>query len=309
LVRSCSQPAWFGLTGLRNEVSEAAKIVDSQLAVLQHLHTKISSWWSNVPDYLKLRLDPIPSAQKQALPLLLLLRVIYHQSLCVLHSSIVPLFSYRTNTECLPYARQISAQLSFEHANSISQLLKAVPKYSIDPNRIPSFVGYAAYTACAVQIPFFWCINREVQDLVRSNVLANLRIIQQMGKQWKFITLLVSIKKPANKIMDAFVLTLFPYCQGINARTLYAIQARHPCRLEDEPKFMDPEKLDVRKSGTDQAAASILSHNEIVWHAGSSVARTDAEITDLGLDRSRNPSPPPPPGDGKCSSSISLSVD
>ena len=130
-----------------------------------------------------------------------------------------------------------------------------------------------------------------------------------MGKQWKFITLLVSIKKPANKIMDAFVLTLFPYCQGINARTLYAIQARHPCRLEDEPKFMDPEKLDVRKSGTDQAAASILSHNEIVWHAGSSVARTDAEITDLGLDRSRNPSPPPPPGDGKCSSSISLSVD
>lgn len=123
--------------------------------------------------------------------LLLLLRVMYHQSVCILHSSIVPLFSYRSDTEHLLYARQVSAQLAFEHAQIISRLLKAVPRYSINPNQIPSFVSYAAYTACAVQIPFFWCLNPDVQARVRSNVLANLCVIQQMGKHWKYIGLLV----------------------------------------------------------------------------------------------------------------------
>ena len=199
MVRSPSTFNCSFLTGFRNEVSDTAQKAASQLKVLQDLNTKVDEWWSRVPNSFKLPPDPCSSAPEHALPLLLLLRVVYHQSLCVLHSSNVPLFSYRPTTECVPYARQISAQLSFEHANMISQLLKAVPKYSIDPDRLPSFVGYAAYTACAVQIPFFWCMNQDVQDLVRSNFLANLRIIQQMGKYWKLITLLVSDEKPADE--------------------------------------------------------------------------------------------------------------
>ncbi|OAA56300.1 Transcription factor [Niveomyces insectorum RCEF 264] len=241
-----------------------------------------------VPDSLKFPLDadagsysPTPSSPSgNSLPLLLLLRVMYHQSICILHSSIVPLFSYRSDTERILYARQVSAQLAFEHAQAISRLIQAVPHYKIDPDQIPSFVSYAAYSACAVQIPFFWCLNQDVQARVRSNVLANLRIIQHMGKHWKYIALL-----------------------GINAWTLYKAHSSHPCHLDDEPKFMDPAKLDLYWTGTDRAARSILSYNEILWQsAGSSVARTDAEITDLGIVRSRPSSVPP--ADGAVSSFI-----
>lgn len=80
----------------------------------------------------------------------------------------------------------------------------------------------------------------------------------------------------------------------MNAWTLYKAHSRHPFHLDDEPKFMDPAKLNIYWNGTDRAARSILGYNEILWQpAGSSVARTDAEITDLGLNRSRPSSAPP----------------
>ena len=163
-----------------------------QIDVVQRISCKIEDWWTAVPVSLRTSADLLPSTPQHTLPLILLLRVIYHQSVSVLHSSLVPLFSCRTTKENLKYARQISAQLSYEHASSISMLLKAVLSHSVDTDRLPSFIGYAAYSASAVLIPFFWCLDQHVQDQVRSNVLANLRIIQQMGKQWRFIALLVS---------------------------------------------------------------------------------------------------------------------
>ncbi|CAK7234816.1 hypothetical protein SBRCBS47491_009077 [Sporothrix bragantina] len=166
-----------------------------------------------------------------------------------------------TQSQLSLYSRQVSAQLAFEHAQAVSQLVKlSQRRYKIDPDRIPSFVSYAAYSACAVQIPFFWCSNQDVQTRARSNVLMNLR--------------------------------------GINSWTLYKTLSRNPPRLNDEPKFMDSSMLDFNWLGTDRAAKSIMSYSEIVWQsAGSYVERTDAEITDLGLSSRSRPSSVPPADD------------
>lgn len=183
---SIARLIWF-----RDEVYEVVKIAKSRLDILQELHSKISDWWSDLSPSLKLTADCLPTVLQQSAPLLLLLSIIYHQSLCAPHSSIVPLFSYCDVAENLSYARQISAQLAFEHVDAVSTLLKAVLKHTFDTSRTPSFVGYAAYSACAVQMPFFWCTNQDVQIRVRSNVLANLRMMQQMGRYWRFTALLV----------------------------------------------------------------------------------------------------------------------
>ncbi|ERS98385.1 hypothetical protein HMPREF1624_05169 [Sporothrix schenckii ATCC 58251] len=296
-----------GLT-LWNKISDIVKKTDvPKLTTLDSLHESLSQWWSNVPDSLKLPLElpvagetrtqdvdgdaPSSEPQHSPLPLRLLLCVMYHQSICILHSSIVPLFSYRSDSATTAalshshlslYSRHVSAQLAFEHAQAVSQLIKLSQRhYNIDPDRIPGFVSFAAYSACAVQIPFFWCSNQDVQTRARSNVLVNLRMIQQMGKHWKYVSLL-----------------------GINSWTLYKTLSRKPPRLNDEPKFMDPSMLDVSWNGTDRAAKSIMSYSEIIWQStGSYVERTDAEITDLGLSSRSRPSSVPP-ADGAVSSLI-----
>lgn len=93
----------------------------------------------------------------QDLPKLLLLQVIYNQCLCSLHSSIVPLFSWSHCEGVFAHEQQLSAQTAFEHANSVSKLQHAPLELDWNARRMPSFVGYAAYSACAIQAPFLWC--------------------------------------------------------------------------------------------------------------------------------------------------------
>jgi hypothetical protein len=123
----------------------------------------------------------------------LLVHIIYHSCLCALQSSIVPLFSCSTSDGASPYARQLSAQSALQHANAISSLLGAAREVQLDPARMPSFIGYAAYCACAVQIPFLWCSKPEIKQRAHANLLTNLSGIQGIGKHWKFIELLVSL--------------------------------------------------------------------------------------------------------------------
>lgn len=131
-------------------------------------------------------------ARKQSGPLILLLHTLYDQCLCTLHSSIVPLFSWGKPTEGLAYARQNSAQVAYEHACSISTRVRLILQSPLLIERAPSFFGYAAYSSCAIQIPFLWCSKPEVRACAFANMIENLRCIQEMGKYWKFIALLVS---------------------------------------------------------------------------------------------------------------------
>jgi len=160
-----------------------------RLASIQALDGRTNEWWSKLHQSLQITPAEMPS---EIIPSLLLVHIIYHSCLCALHSSIVPLFSWSTSDRASPYARQLSAQSALQHANAISSLLGAAREVQLEPARMPSFIGYAAYCACTVQIPFLWCSKPEIKRRAHANLLTNLGAIQGIGKQWKLIELLVS---------------------------------------------------------------------------------------------------------------------
>jgi hypothetical protein len=147
--------------------------------------------WNELPPDLKLTAPKIAAVLPDALPIILLLNVVYHQSLCALHASIVPLFSWGSGDESWSLARQSSAQVAFEQASATSELIDAVLSTYTRLSAIPSFVAYAAYSGCAIQIPFLWCSNPGVKDRVHANITANVKMIQTLAAYWKFAALLV----------------------------------------------------------------------------------------------------------------------
>jgi hypothetical protein len=122
-----------------------------RLVSIQALDGRINEWWSKLHQSFQIAPAEMPS---NIIPSLLLVHIIYHSCLCALHTSIVPLFSWSISDGASPYARQLSAQSALQHANAISSLLGAAREVQLDPARMLSFIGYAAYCACAVQIPF-----------------------------------------------------------------------------------------------------------------------------------------------------------
>jgi len=180
----------------RTEVYQLVKKVETnlppRLAAIQELDSKVGKWWNELPSSLDLSPDTIPLVPQDTLPLRLLVHVVYHQCLCALHSSIVPLFSWTSATNGYSYARQVSAQIAYEHATAVSLLINSALQHSWDASRVPSFVGYAGYCSSAILIPFIWCIQPDIRERARLNVLANLTMIRLLGRYWKFIGLLVS---------------------------------------------------------------------------------------------------------------------
>lgn len=152
-------------------------------------------WWSNTPQQLKLSPSQVPTADRFWLPKILLLNVVYHQALCALHASIVPLFCWTISEEeeIWALARKTSAQIAYEHAGSISALIGAVLSHYPKLAAMPSFVSYAAYCGCAIQIPFIWSADTTANHRAQLNVRANIRMIRTMARYWKFADLLVSI--------------------------------------------------------------------------------------------------------------------
>lgn len=168
-------------TGLVDRVSD-----------IHRLDERISMWWSNVPQRLKLKTLEIPTADPYWLPRILLLNIVYHQSLCALHASIVPLFCWAVSEEKWALARKTSAQIAYEHACSVSAMIDAVLSHYPKLAATPAFVSYAAYCSCAIQIPFIWSADAAVSQRAQLNVRANIRMIRAMAKYWKLADLLVS---------------------------------------------------------------------------------------------------------------------
>lgn len=168
-----------------------------KLPRIQALDERISQWRLQLPESFSLTPQTVSFVPPTILPRLLLIHIVYHQCLCALHASLVPMFSWSAYSTDYAKARQFSAQTAWEHANCVSSLLAAVLNLSSatatswDPRRIPSFVGYAAYCASAIQMPFMWCLNPSVKDLARQNVVTNLRTMQCLGEHWKLVALLV----------------------------------------------------------------------------------------------------------------------
>lgn len=126
------------------------------------------------------------------IPRVMLINMVYHQALCALHASIVPLFCWGEGDETWLSARLLSAQVAYEHAGAASQLLGAVLSNYDRVRAMPSFVAYAAYCGCAIQIPFMWSPNPAVKEKAHTNVKTNMEMIRIAAEDWKFSALLVS---------------------------------------------------------------------------------------------------------------------
>jgi hypothetical protein len=136
----------------------------------------------------------------------LILHVIYHQSMCALHASVVPLISLGTARHFNPYAhaQRLSAQVAYENACHVSSLVsKAVSRCPEDAYKWSGFVGYALYCSCACQLPFLWSVESSISAFASKNIKANLETMAKIGQNWRYVLNLVSYgsaSKPARAI-------------------------------------------------------------------------------------------------------------
>ncbi|KAK6366036.1 uncharacterized protein PV06_04489 [Exophiala oligosperma] len=233
----------------------------TRLSDIQALDGRIHDTYSMLAPCFQLDPTNISLVPPNDLGNLLLLHIIYHQCWCSLHSSIVPLFSWSAFDDSCAYAQQLSGQTALEHSYAVSSLLEATLASDWDAERLPSFIGYAAYAACAIQTPFLWCSKPDVKQRAVRCILANLQTMQVMGRQWQF-----------TKILGRF------------ARGLYKLHGSRVVPLTDEPKNMSPAALKGFKTSNPRARLSILTHNTIIVSEEGSFARGAEDIGDLGLD-------------------------
>lgn len=193
------------LTMCRNQTCELIqkkpRNMQSYLVAVQELDLAVSKWHGGLPASFQTLNQNLPDDLAVS-PTLYLLHFFYHQCMCSLHASVVPLFCWGGFTnDANPLAQQLSAQTAFEHSRSISSLASSILAGAFPASRGNSFLGYACYCACAVIIPFLRCTNVAVRARAHQDVLANLTLIQELGTYWKFTKLLVTTPHSASKII------------------------------------------------------------------------------------------------------------
>lgn len=180
----------------RSSVLAFIKTSDSSLSKrlpeIYALHEKLSAWRRALAPDMYMTPSVVAGASKDMLHKILLISIVYHQSICVLHASIVPIFCWGEGDDTWGLARQVSAQLAYEHACTITDLFSTVlsaPNSNL--SAMPNFVAYAAYCGCAIQIPFAWSANESVKEKALANVKTNMKILDTMALYWRFAALLV----------------------------------------------------------------------------------------------------------------------
>ncbi len=78
-----------------------------------------------------------------------------------------------------------------------------------------------------------------------------------------------------------------------------SVHANKPLHLENEPKWLQPEKLNGFRIIASQARASILSHNSVLWKEDGVSVEGD-EVTDLGFGNAQ------PAGESQTAKSVLL---
>jgi hypothetical protein len=250
-----------------------------KVPAIHALDQRLSDWWQRLrPEF---KLDPlnVSSVPEDIFPKVLLLNIAYHQSLCALHASIVPIFCWGEGDEVWLSARQLSAQRAYEHACAASELLYPVLSSYDRLCAMPSFISYAAYCGCAIQIPFLWSSNPALKQRAITNVRTNVRMVQTIADYWKFAALLVRNMFVPRITGEAWanLFLSFPF-QNIYVKCLHNGLKRHPIILEAEPKDMDPRKLTSFKVNAPHAQASILEFSLILWGKGGGYVNSGEEV-------------------------------
>ncbi|UZP41761.1 hypothetical protein NXS19_009577 [Fusarium pseudograminearum] len=215
--------------------------LSSRIQQIFAIEDKILTWWTNVPLRFKVDASATSDVYPESLPKILLINFIYHQSLCALHSSIVPLFCWSKGDISQSSARHLSAQIAFEHAGAISVLTSRILSTSCSLSAMPIFVAYAAYSSCAIQIPFLWCSEPTVRAKARSNVELNMGVIEGMSSYWKLASLL-----------------------QVYVRCIYDVHKSNPPSISNEPRYTDFAAFSQFGVDSDLAKASILEFTRIL---------------------------------------------
>ncbi|KEF54552.1 uncharacterized protein A1O9_08994 [Exophiala aquamarina CBS 119918] len=234
--------------------------VSTRMCAIYALDAKISQWWSKLPDQFQVTPSNISTIPTGLLPKILLMQTVYRQCLTAIHASIIPLFSWSTEDDAWPAARRLSAIVAFDHAREASTLFEAVLKHYPEPSAIPSFVAYAAYCGCAIQVPFIWCCEQPVRESAYANVKTNAAMIRVLAKHWKFAAIL-----------------------EVHLRYIYKIHSRAPSFLENEPKYLDASKLKGIRMHSTRARDSILGHTHILWSENGDFLKK-GEVPSLGAE-------------------------
>ncbi|KAJ3527969.1 hypothetical protein NM208_g10445 [Fusarium decemcellulare] len=244
--------------------SPEAELTSQRISRIYALDEELSVWWRTLKAEFKLNLEhknPNPLKSDDTFPKLLLINVIYHQSLCALHASIVPLFCWTAGDDNWAKVRKLSAQTAFDHACAASVLINATLVSYKKLSTMSLFIAYAAYCGYAIQLPFLWCSNPMVREQVRTNLGANLRMIDVMTKYWRYAPLL-----------------------KLYARCLYNVHKKYPSPLEDIPSAIDITRL-IRIPFTSSAArVSILDFIGILWTTSDGYTEPGEEVVDLEID-------------------------
>ncbi|RMJ08428.1 hypothetical protein CDV36_011955 [Fusarium kuroshium] len=235
--------------------------LDRKIADIFSIENKLSVWWESVQPGFKLDPRDMRGIEQKEFSTILLTNLVYHQSLCALHASIVPLFCWTKGDGNWSSARQLSAQTAFEHAGRVSELINSVLSTCTRLSAMPSYVAYAAYCSCAIQIPFLWCSEPAIRERTHINVGANVRMMQAMSPYWKLASLL-----------------------EIYARCLYDIHQRNPPIVSNEPKYADITEFTSFKGDASLARPSILEFTGVLRSSEGGYVRPGEESNTLKLE-------------------------
>ncbi|KAF4448234.1 hypothetical protein F53441_8341 [Fusarium austroafricanum] len=236
-------------------------VLNSRLQEIFRVENDILAWWHQVPSSFKLEASSISVSNQKGLPKVLLTNLVYHQCLCALHSSIVPLFCWSRGDKTYSSARQLSAQVAFEHAGYISSLIAAALAIDCSLSAMPLFVAYAAYSSCAVQMPFLWCSEPSVAQRAQANIQANAKMLQGMSRYWKLASLL----------------HVYGWC-------LHDVHKRNPPKISNEPKYADASVFTDFTIDASLAKVSILEFTGILRSGEHGFVKPGEETQDPTSD-------------------------
>jgi hypothetical protein len=175
----------------------------ARLSALSSMDAELRQWRAYLPHHFSAALLDDANLNDHRLRVsALILHVIYHQSMCALHASVVPLISLGAARHFIPYthAQRLSAQVAYENACEVSSLVsKAVSRHPDDAYQWSGFVGYALYCSCACQLPFLWSVESSTSGSASRNIKANLETMAKIGLNWRYVLNLVShgqVSKP-----------------------------------------------------------------------------------------------------------------
>lgn len=166
--------------------------IRENVATVYKLDEELRDWWQSLQFSWKLSAATLDPDAIHDFSRVLLINVAYHQCLFSLHAAVLPLFSTDTGTINWNTARQLSAQIAFEHASATSSLITTVLSTPIKVSTIPHFVAWSGYSACAILIAFLQASEDQFRAKASAMVRANGRLISELGKFWRFARLLVS---------------------------------------------------------------------------------------------------------------------